>query len=103
MRRSRHRTGLIIGSALAALATWAYIEWGSWDMPTPWTFTAPRDAWARVVFAPGVAVARACFDAVLRDIFRFRVALGIAGAIGVGTMAVVGGAVGLLIAHLRKR
>jgi len=103
MARVRPRSAFCLGFGAASLASWAYVEWGTWDLPTPWTFSAPQPAWARALFAPGVAVARGCFDHLFRDHLAFRPALWLAAVCGIVTMGVIGGGIGLCIAALQRR
>jgi len=94
---------VFIGFILIAGLSYAFVEAGSWNLPTPWTFTAPRAKWARVIFAPGIACARWSFFTLFKPVFAFRTAMWCAGGVGVLTMGLVGGGLGWGLGMLRGR
>jgi hypothetical protein len=92
MKRHTHLLSFLFsGVLIATVLSLAYIFFGSWDL---WT---PTHLWARILFYPGVAVGNWWGIKTSSSLF-------LCYSVGVGTMGVVGGIIGLaLYAAVRSR
>jgi hypothetical protein len=76
----------VVGFAVGALPSMAYLRFGSWD-----SFYMPESLWARIVFFPGLLAGHLLYDAGCQSI---PVCL----AVGVGSMGIVTCIMGLALA-----
>jgi hypothetical protein len=90
--------GFLAGSAAAV----GYILFGRWGRIPLVNQSVPAAPWARLVFAPGLAVGRAVF-AELFPGHSLALAKHLAGAAGVLAMGLVGGAAGWFLTALGRR
>lgn len=96
-RRRRARIGLAAGALAGGVLAWAYVEWGSWTLPTPLTFPLPRPTWARILFFPGVIAGQFVNDVLLPDSLVFRTRLECCAVAGIAMTALVGAGLGWLL------
>ena len=87
MKRLRHLlTYSLSGWMIAVGLSLAYLLLGSWDF-LGWS---PEPLWAQILLFPGVAAGQLCWIHLSHSEFVCRV-------VGVGTMGVVGGIIGLAL------
>ena len=82
---------LLFGFMIATVLSLAFLFFGSWDI-IGWS---PEPLWAQVLFFPGVAAGQLCWNHLSHSEVVCRV-------VGVGTMGVVGGVIGLVL-HMAIR
>lgn len=81
--RWRHLLAFLFGVGIS----YAYVEWGAWGRVPMMNLSQPTAWWARILYWPGLQVGNGVYGHLV-PIFRMRVALDLAGIVGMLVMGV---------------
>lgn len=99
--RLRHLCAFLFG----VLISYAYIEWGTWGRVPMRNMSQPAERWAQILYWPGLEAGNWAYGH-FSTMFRLRVAVDLAGVVGMlvmGLCCVVALEGGLAIRRLVKR